>query len=222
MAQSLSSASPGRISAGPFLEWLMQARESLRGNVGANVPCGDCIGCCVSSYFIPVRPEDKKARASIPATLLVTVAGQPPGHSMMSYLPDGSCPMLSAGQCSIYPHRPQTCRDYDCRIFAAAGIDAGSTDKVVINRRVREWQFSYPTAADREAHEAVLSASVFIRTRSQSFPGGRAPQAPTGIAVLAIKVYVVFLDPAIQQRSGTDIANAIMTASREFDTGSAA
>jgi len=137
---------------------------------------------------------------------------------MMGYRSDGTCPMLNAGQCSIYSHRPQTCRDYDCRIFAAAGIDAGA-GKDVINKRVSEWRFDYPTDADKAAHAAVLAASVFIREKKASFPGGRAPTASTGIAVLALKSYRVFFAHDLQRRSDAEIAGAIIKASGEFDAG---
>ena len=207
------------VAAGPFGTWLAQARASLRGDVGADVPCGDCVGCCVSSYYIPVRPEDKAALALIPAQHLVQAEGSPQGNLLMDYLPDGTCPMLKAGKCSIYDHRPQTCRDYDCRIFAAAGIDAGGPDKAVINERVRQWQFTYPTVTDRVAHDAVRAAASFISKSAASLPGVRFPKAPTGMAVLAIKVYEVFLDPDIQAKTEADIASALVTASRKFDAG---
>jgi hypothetical protein len=205
------------IAAGAFAAWLHQARESLRSDVGSDVPCGDCVGCCVSSYFIPIRPRDSAAFAHIPAEYLVTAPGQPVGHRMLGYLEDGKCPMLSAGKCSIYAHRPQTCRDYDCRIFAAAGIDAGGPDKSVINDRVRAWRFSYPTDEDLRLHEAVKAAATFIREHRADFPGGRAPTAPTGIAVLAIKTYAVFLDPNVGNRSPENVAMSIIKASGEFD-----
>jgi Fe-S-cluster containining protein len=207
----------GNVAAGPFSEWLAQTRASLRGEGGTDVPCGNCVGCCVSSYFIPVRPEDTQALAVIPVDLLVTAPGQKNGHRMMGYREDGTCPMLNVGKCSIYQQRPQTCRDYDCRIFAAAGIDAGSADKHVINKRVREWRFTYDTDADRSAHNAVLAAANFIKNKKASFPGGRAPTAPTGIAVLAIKVYSLFLNKDSQASSEAEIAGAIIKASREFD-----
>lgn len=203
------------IAAGPFGKWLQEARASLRGEHGSDVPCGDCVGCCVSSYFIPVRPQDTAAIARIPPELLVRAPQR--GDALMGYREDGTCPMLHAGKCSIYADRPQTCRDYDCRIFAAAGIDAGGEDKHVINRRVRAWRFAYPTAAEREAHDAIRKAAAFIRDEKASFPGGRAPTSPTGIAVLALKVYAVFLDPALQAKPAADIATAIIAASREFD-----
>jgi hypothetical protein len=123
--------------------------------------------------------------------------------------------MLAAGKCTIYRERPQTCLDYDCRIFAAAGIDAGGADKAVINRRVRAWRFTYPTAADRLAHNAVQSAAAFIQERRASFPS-RVPTAPMGIAVLAIKVYTVFLDAGIETLGDLEIARAIVKTDRAF------
>lgn len=215
-----SAASPPTepVAAGPFGKWLNEARAALKGDAGSEVPCGDCVGCCVSSYFIPVRPEDTGARARIPVELLVRMPGATGGNAVMGYREDGTCPMLHAGKCSIYADRPQTCRDYDCRIFAAAGIDAGGEDKHVINRRVRAWRFEYPSAADRQAHEAVRSAAAFIRDKRACFPGGRAPTAPTGIAVLAVKTYTVFLDPQLHTLSDEAIATAIIAASREFDS----
>jgi hypothetical protein len=124
--------------------------------------------------------------------------------------------MLNAGKCSIYEDRPQTCLDYDCRIFTAAGLEAG---KVVIDRRVRQWRFTYPTHADRQAHDAVLAAASFIRHKRECFPANRAPAAPTGIAVLAIKAYGVFLEPSVERRSDVEIAAAVVEASRTFDHG---
>ncbi len=207
------------VSAGLFGAWLAEFRASLRGDGGTDVPCGDCVGCCVSSYHIPLRLGDKAALAKIPADLLFTVPGQPHGHAMMGYRSDGTCHMLNAGKCTIYQDRPQTCRDYDCRVFAAAGIDAGGPEKHIINRRVREWRFTYETDDERAMHRAVLAAAAFIRHKKSSFPNERAPTAPTGIAVLAVKSYRVFLDEGVKERSDAEIASAIVRASGEFDAG---
>jgi hypothetical protein len=125
--------------------------------------------------------------------------------------------MLEDRKCSIYAVRPQTCLDYDCRIFAAAGIDAGGDDKAVINRRVREWRFSYPEQTDRREHEAVRAAASFIRDRRDSFTV-RVPAGPMGIAVFAIKSYPVFLDPAVANNSDAEVARAILEAVRGFDS----
>ena len=132
------------IAAGPFAAWLAAARAALRGDAGIDVPCGDCTGCCTSGYSIQLRPADTRALAAVPAKWLVESAGFAPGQKTLAPRADGTCRMLESGRCTIYADRPQTCLDYDCRVFAAAGIDAGGEDKAVINRRVRAWQFDYP------------------------------------------------------------------------------
>lgn len=209
---------PESIAAGPFGKWLADFRASLRGTQGMEVPCGDCVGCCISGYPVWLRPSDTRALARIPVKVLFTSPGIPADHRLMLAQEDGSCPMLIQHQCSIYEDRPQTCLDYDCRVFAAAGIAAGGDDRSVINRRVRAWRFSYPAADDQRAHDAVCAAATFIREHQDCFPG-RVPTAPSGVAVLAIKSYGVFLDPQLASRTGPDIARAIVEASRNFDTG---
>jgi hypothetical protein len=62
-----------------------------------------------------------------------------------------------------------------------------------------------------------------VRDHASSFPGGRVPDNPTELAVLAIKVYDVFLRPPGtaaepgSARSATDVANAIVDESKWFD-----
>lgn len=138
---------------------------------------------------------------------------------MMRYLSSGLCPMLADRKCTIYEVRPQTCRDYDCRVFAAAGIDAGTADKHVINERIRAWRFKFDSPSDAATIEAIRAATSFIRDHSADFPNGAGPKAPTGIAVLAVKAYTVFLDSSIGTRPPSAIAQAIVDASRAFDRG---
>ena len=201
------------VAAGSFAAWLDEIRLALRTNRGTNVPCGDCRGCCVSSYHIPIRAQDRAAAARVPPQWIVRASGR----VMMGYRDNGLCPMLQDGNCSIYEHRPQSCRDYDCRIFAAAGIAAGGDEKAVINRRVGQWEFTYASEEERRLHESVRAAATFISTKSASFPGGRGPTAPTGIAVLALKSHGVFLSDRVRDDLAT--AQAIVEASRMFDSG---
>lgn len=209
---AVSQPSPTRLAAGSFGTWLAQTRAALRGEGGVDVACGDCVGCCVSSYPIPLRATDSRAIAEVP---LEFFARTPSGQAVMLARSDGTCPMFNGGQCSIYADRPQTCRDYDCRVFSAAGIEAGGIDREVINRRVREWEFSYASDDDRVAHAAVRAAATFIANKANAF-SERVPTTPTGIAVLAIKSYTVFMSD-IQKNSDSDIAAAIIEMAREFD-----
>ena len=215
---------PRDLPAGDFSSWLRHARDALLTDGGTDVACGECVGCCTSSYFIHIRPEEGDVLSRIAKDIPVAAPGLPKGHVLLGYDQKGVCPMLVDGTCSIYEHRPLTCRQYDCRVFAAAGISAGGGDKARINERVRRWAFSYPTEGDRDEHRAVRAAAAFIREHAECFPGGRTPSDPSQLAVLALKAYGVFLGegdaPAAAAGAGadTDIADAVVAACREFDT----
>ncbi len=60
--------------------------------------------------------------------------------------------------------RPQTCRTYDCRVFAATGIEPH--DGLIAERTAR-WRFTYASEADRARHEAMRTTAVAIRERSE-------------------------------------------------------
>ncbi len=217
MEEASSNVRHQNIDAGDFGTWLEKVQASFLGTDGTVVPCGTCRGCCTSSQFIQVRPQENRTLAAIPKNLLVKAPGMADGNMVLGFTADGSCPLLVNGMCSIYEHRPQTCRDYDCRVFAAAGLDAGGQEKAQINRRVRAWRFTYPTENDLAAHDAVKAAARFIQNQRASFPGGRAPIAPGDVAVLAIKVRSVFLAPEAARCAPAETATAIVRASREFE-----
>jgi Fe-S-cluster containining protein len=176
------------------------------------VPCGDCRGCCTSSYFIHVRPDEKETLAHIPKKLLFAAPGLPKGNLLMGYNERGHCPMFVDNQCSIYAHRPQTCRDYDCRVFPATGLSPGD-EKPLISRQADRWKFAFTSPEDRKHLAAVRAAAKFLRRHADLFPEGFVPANPTQQAVLALRIYEVFLDspPA----SKTRIAEAIVRNIRE-------
>jgi Fe-S-cluster containining protein len=205
------------IPAGNYSAWLQQTRNALYDGKGSDVACGECTGCCSSSYFIHIKPLDTAALAQIPKDILVGAPGLPKRNMLMGYDENGLCPMLAEGRCSIYEYRPQTCRDYDCRVFAAAGIAAGGNDKSVINLRVKNWKFSYPSAQDSTEHRAVQAAASFIKNNRDNFPGGRVPENPSQLAILALKVYPVFLVAADTSPDPRKVAQKIIEASKEFD-----
>ena len=201
------------LPAGSFSEWLRAMRGSLAGDGGMDVACGDCRGCCVSSYYVKVRAHESAALARIGAENLQPGPSEDPGTSLLGFRADGHCRMLVAGNCSIYEHRPETCRSYDCRIYAAAGMNAGD-DKPVINARVSRWRFQYPAASDREHHRAVTAAASFLRQHPVRFPNGHVPSRPSEIAVLAVKGYTAFLGPP---RSDAETSTALIQAVLQFD-----
>lgn len=203
------------IPAGVFSEWLEAFEASLLGDRENDVPCGDCIGCCNSSYFIHIKPTDVRALQAIPPDLRFSAPGMPEGHSLLGYDRKGACPMMKAGRCAIYASRPGTCKAYDCRVFAAAGIPAGGREKDGVNQRVKRWIFAHPTPHDRMLHDAVIEAARFISNRAEVFPGGRAPDNPSQIAILAVRSRSLFLEGADRATPEKEIARRIVEIDRD-------
>jgi hypothetical protein len=112
----------------------------------------------------------------------------------MGYDEHGRCPMLVDGKCSVYEDRPRTCRVYDCRVFAAAGIADAGEGKEAITRQAVRWKFEFPTPADIRLQAAVKHAADFLRDHADLFPDGFVPPNPTQLAVLAVKVHEAFLE----------------------------
>ncbi len=198
-----------QISAGSFSGWLRGAESALRSKTaGAVVDCGSCRGCCRSSMFIHIRPEEQETIRRIPRGLLFPAPGLPKGHLVMGYDEQGRCPMFVDNKCSIYEHRPQTCRDYDCRVFAATGVRVDERVQPEIARRVSEWAFEYETEEERAEHTTLQRAATFLRDHAHLFPKGSLPSQPGPLAALAVRIYRVFA--RVATKGDAAIAQAIM------------
>ena len=181
------------LPAGEFSVWLREMLSALRGERGAEVPCGDCTACCTSSQFVHVEPDETETLARIPAALLFPAPRLPAGHRLLGYDERGHCPMLVEGRCSIYEHRPRTCRTYDCRVFAAAGVELGEDDLVSIGRRARRWRFDVGSTTSEAEQEAVRAAAAFLGGHPD-VPDDVRPTSAARLAVHAIQVHDLFLD----------------------------
>lgn len=181
------------LAAGDFSSWLDEVLGAVRGEHGSTVPCGTCSACCTSSQFIHIEPDEIDTLSQIPSELLFPAPRLPRGHVLLGYDERGHCPMLIDGTCSIYDHRPRTCRNYDCRIFPAAGIEPDEDAKVEIAEQVRRWRFSYSDDAGRTLHDSVRAAATYLRDNADSLPEGTAPNSATQLAVAAVEMHDVFL-----------------------------
>jgi hypothetical protein len=179
------------LPAGAFSTWLAGMQRALGGGGEgrSDVPCGGCTACCRSSQFVHIAPDETETLRHIPARLLFPAPRMPRGHVLMGYDENGHCPMLVDGGCSIYEHRPTTCRTYDCRVFPAAGVEIDDADQAAIGRQARRWRFDFPGDDDRVAHEAVRAAARFV---ADELPEGAAPVNATQHAVLAVRVHEAF------------------------------
>jgi uncharacterized protein len=207
------------IDAGPFGKWLASMRAVLRGEGDADVPCGSCVGCCVSSYPIPLRVEDEVARDLVPEQWLVG-SSKPGERWLMAFREDGSCPFLSTQGCGIYADRPRTCRDYDCRIYAAAGI-LPDGERPLIQQRVRDWEFDFESPDARRQALAVVRAATFIRENPGLFPVSMRAQSATAAAVMAVKGFELFLSDQSLERPEL-VAQRLVAACAAFDSAAIA
>ncbi len=182
------------LDAGKFSTWLEDTKQAQSSGQGADVPCGECNACCRSSYFIHIKAEEKQTLRRIPKALHFPAPGLPEGHVVLGFDEHGRCPMLVDNKCSIYEDRPQTCRSYDCRIFPAVGIELEQKDKFRILAQTRRWKFDYPTEDDQVAQDALKKASQFLKKNAHHFEPGELPGNETQMAVLAIKIYDIFLE----------------------------
>jgi hypothetical protein len=199
-------AAEATIPAGAFGSWLRNVRAAIREDADSDVPCDGCTACCRSLQFIHIAPTETDALANIPRELLFPAPGRPAGHVLMGYDDQGACPMLVDDACSIYRHRPTTCRTYDCRVLAATGLGLGSDGgdvQPLIAVRARRWRFDAPAADDRASQDAVRAAARFVTEQRVALTvgleaGGEHPAIPTNpmqVAVLAVDIADVFLGP---------------------------
>ena len=182
--------------AGDFSFWLDQLQAALRGAAASDVPCGSCTACCTSSQFVHIGPNETETIRHIPPALLFRAPGLARGHLLLGYDEHGHCPMLINNRCSIYDHRPRTCRTYDCRVFPAAGVELVEPSKSAIVQQARRWRFSYPTPQARDRHDAVRAATAFLLQHASVFATGELPRDQTQLAVLAIDIHELFLGAA--------------------------
>ncbi len=181
------------LAAGDFSSWITDMRAAIRGERGADVPCGNCTACCTSSQFVHIEPDESDTLSRIPVELLFPAPGLPTGHVVLGYDERGHCPMLVDSKCTIYQHRPRTCRVYDCRIFPAAGVAIDDDNKIEIAQQVRRWRFAHPNDADRDQHDAVRAAATFVAQHADLLENGSVPTNATQRAVLAVEIHDMFL-----------------------------
>jgi hypothetical protein len=149
----------------------------------------------------------------IPETLLFPAPGLPKGHVLMGYGNMGQCPMLIDNECSIYEHRPQTCRNYDCRVFTGTGVRVDEHNQPEIAERVNRWRFSYRTMESRAEQTTLLKAAAFLQRNRDLFPDGSLPSQPGPLAAIAVRIHRLFAETSAQtNRPDAETVHAIMTA----------
>ena len=183
--------------AGDFGTWLDDLQRALRNEQDADVPCGSCTACCTASQFVHIAPDETDTLAHIPSELLFPAPLLPRGQMLLGYDEHGRCPMLGEHGCSIYEHRPRTCRTYDCRVFTATAIEV---DDDLIAARAARWRFRVTTPDAAARAHAIEAAATRLADLDDELDDGTVPSSPTQLAVLAVEIHDLFLD----RHPGTD------------------
>jgi len=173
--------------AGPLAAWAVATVTVAAGVADADVPCGTCTACCRAGWFVHVAPDEAEALRRIPAALRFPAPGRPPGHVVVPHDDRGRCPMLTDAGCSIYEHRPRTCRAFDCRVFTATGLRPDDDGAVDVARRADAWRFDTSADEDRRRWEAIRAAVDRLSARIDR---------PGDLAAAAARVHELFLDGA--------------------------
>jgi hypothetical protein len=185
------------LDAGAAGPWAARTIDALEGRAEADVPCGTCVACCSSRQFVHIEPDEVDALAHVPVELRFPAPGLPAGHVVLPYDAAGRCPMLGDHGCTIYDHRPRTCRIYDCRIFTAAGL-APDDDQPLIAAQVRRWRFTERPGADGERDRLVLEAvraTAGTLLDPAAHPDGRVPPRASHVAAMAVGLHELAIEP---------------------------
>jgi hypothetical protein len=97
--------------------------------------------------------------------------------------------MLVDEACSIYEHRPRTCRAYDCRVFAAAGLADDVDGKAMISSAAKAWRFDPVVGTHLQA---IRAAATFLLEHRAEL-GDVLPATVTHLAVLAFEIHELWL-----------------------------
>ena len=205
-----------------FSHWLEQTRRNLASGGSADVPCGGCTGCCRAKQFVHIEADETETLSRIPGRYLFPAPGKPAGTMVMGYDDEGRCPMLAGNGCSIYAHRPRTCRQYDCRVLAAAGVEVEDEDRRPIAEQVARWQIECDSSEDRANLDALRSAAGFLHGHPECFESGK-PANETELALHAVKAQPVFVGPAHDvpgsiRGAEDDVVENVRRTVRDFDS----
>ena len=166
------------LPAGDFSSWITDVQAAIRGERAADVPCRGCTACCRSSQFVHIGPDETDTLSHIPAELLFPAPRLPRGHVLLGYDERGHCPMLVDDQCSIYEHRPVTCRAYDCRVFPATGVAVDDKPLIARPRRAVGGSASPPQPTATATQQSVPPPRSSASNRRRPPTARRLPPTP--------------------------------------------
>lgn len=105
----------------------------------STVNCRSCRACCVDFADTPVLPFESGDGLDIEVR---------DGKRFLRKKANGECIHLQDGGCSVYEHRPSTCRVFDCRDFAVEKLTNPNLPR--LNEAIAQWAVSDGTPEGRD------------------------------------------------------------------------
>jgi hypothetical protein len=121
----------------------------------ARVPCGSCRECCWHGRVDVYPGMDEMEH--------LDAERDDDGKYWLRKREDGACVHLGDKGCTIYAHRPRSCRAYDCRLYALTGV----LDSFDNGHHQPAWVFQPESLESRALEGAcgILGKIVFAQAR---------------------------------------------------------
>lgn len=100
---------------------MLARKSSIETGVEMKLPCDECKGqCCTFPVFSNEEWNAVSKSVAVPPMTVINQIKHTGSYrkeqngslAVMIHLPNGACPFLKNGKCSIYYLRPKVCRDY--------------------------------------------------------------------------------------------------------------
>ena len=134
---------------GDFEAYIARMKHDVATGDLPSVPCNGCVECCY--HKVEVHPD--RDAENLPYLL---TESSPNGGLQLQHRPDGACIHLGDHGCTIYAHRPQACRKYDCRILAMFRIP----DNMPGGHQAPAWVFRTNSPRGRMLKQAYRLAGL--------------------------------------------------------------
>ena len=132
----------------------------------------------------PAAGGEARAQAAAQGVPLAPRAACRRATCCSGFTENGACPVLIDGRCTIYEDRPLVCRTYDCRMYAATGVEP---DRADIAAQVRRWRFELPgRRGPRAAGGGARGRPLHPRGAARACRARRRGEQPIRVATLAV------------------------------------
>jgi Fe-S-cluster containining protein len=121
-----------------YRQFKLTADRSEIPAMTSTVSCRSCRACCIEFVETSLLPGDSDEGLDVEVR---------DGRRFLKKKANGECVHLQEGGCSVYEHRPSSCRVFDCRDFAVGR--QSNPELPLLSEAIAQWSlYGGPPAAD--------------------------------------------------------------------------